>query len=29
MTAYGCVIFAIGALLADILTSIVDPRVRL
>jgi peptide/nickel transport system permease protein len=29
MATYGCVIFAIGALLADILTSIVDPRVRL
>jgi len=29
MTAYGCVIFAIGALLADVFTSIVDPRVRL
>ncbi|MGC0252325.1 ABC transporter permease [Pseudactinotalea sp. Z1748] len=29
MTFYGCVIFAIGALLADLFTSIVDPRVRL
>lgn len=29
MTFYGCIIFAIGALLADVFTSIVDPRVRL
>lgn len=26
---YGCIVFAIGALLADIFTSIIDPRVRL
>lgn len=29
MTFYACIIFAIGALLADFFTSIVDPRVRL
>ncbi len=29
MTFYACIIFAIGALLADLFTSIVDPRVRL
>jgi peptide/nickel transport system permease protein len=29
MTAYGCIIFAIGAILADFAVVIVDPRVRL
>ena len=29
MTAYGCIIFAIGAILADFAIVIVDPRVRL
>ncbi|GGE64330.1 ABC transporter permease [Nesterenkonia cremea] len=29
VTFYGCIVFAIGALIADIFTSIIDPRVRL
>lgn len=29
MTAYGCIIFAIGAILADFAIVIVDPRVRM
>lgn len=29
MCFYGCIIFAIGAMLADFFTSLVDPRVRL